>query len=69
MLSKRLETTNDEVLQAVRQTKDRLAAALDYDVSRILNDARQKQSQGGRRVLPAPNTKKSVRPLSVGANP
>ena len=46
--------THDEVIREVRKIKDTLAQALDYDVRRILDDAREKQKSAGRTILPAP---------------
>ena len=50
-------TTTDEVVQEVRKIKEQLAQAFDFDIDRILADAREKQRKGGRRILPAPVVK------------
>jgi hypothetical protein len=49
--------SRDEVLHAVRATKERLAAAFDFDIHRIIQDARRRQSSDGRQVLPQPERK------------
>lgn len=46
--------TRDEVIQETRRIKAALAEAMDFDVDRILEDARLKQKQSGRKVLPPP---------------
>lgn len=46
--------TTDEVLQEMRRIKEALAASMDFDVDRILEDARQKQKKSGREVLSPP---------------
>jgi hypothetical protein len=44
--------TEDEVLQETRRIKEALAKPMDFDVDRILEDARQKQRESGRRIMP-----------------
>ena len=51
--------SRDEVLAEVRRIKETLAASMDYDIKRILDDARRRQNEGGRTVLPAPPRKKA----------
>lgn len=46
--------TTDEIIQETRRIKAALAKAMDFDIDRILEDARQKQKESGRRVLPPP---------------
>ena len=46
--------TADDIIQETRRIKETLAASMDFDVGRILKDARQKQEQSGRRVLAPP---------------
>ena len=48
-----IETT-DEVVQEVRRIKEKLAKSFDFDVDRILEDARRRQTQSERTVLPPP---------------
>ena len=43
--------TTDEVIQETRRIKEVLAEALDFDIDRILEDARKKQKESGRKVL------------------
>ena len=43
--------STDEILANVRETKLRLAAEMDFSITRILEDARKRQSQSGRRIL------------------
>ncbi len=47
--------TTDVVLEEVRRIKDELAKEFDYDVDRILADAREKQNQSGHRLVMPPN--------------
>jgi hypothetical protein len=46
--------TTDEVVQEVRRIKEKLAQPFDFDVDRILEDARRRQKLGHRTVLPPP---------------
>ena len=46
--------TRDEVLREVRRIKEALAKSMDFDVHRILEDARRRQREGGRTVIPPP---------------
>lgn len=46
--------SEDEVIQEVRRIKESLAGSMDFDVERIIADARERQAQGGRTVLPPP---------------
>jgi hypothetical protein len=46
--------TTDEVVQEVRRIKENLAKAFDFDVDRILDDARRRQTESPRTVLPPP---------------
>ena len=48
------QETADEVVQETRRIKQALAESMDFDVDRILEDARQKQKQSGRKVLSPP---------------
>lgn len=50
---KKKETT-DEVVQEIRRIKEVLAESMDFDIDRILEDARQKQKESGRKVLSPP---------------
>lgn len=43
--------TSDEILASVREAKFRLAALQEFDIHRIIADARQRQSQSGHQVL------------------
>ena len=45
--------TEDEVLRETRRIKEALAASMDFDIDRILEDARQKQRESGRRIISA----------------
>lgn len=51
--------TTDEVLEEVRRIKDALAKAMDYDIRRIVEDARHRQYESGRQIISPP-----VRPAS-----
>ncbi|MGD9855499.1 MAG: hypothetical protein AB7U20_11185 [Planctomycetaceae bacterium] len=46
--------TTDEVIKQVRRIKEELAKAMNFDVDRILEDARQRQLQSGRKILSPP---------------
>ncbi len=46
--------TTDEVLKEMREIKEKLAASMGFDLDRILADARQRQSEDGRKVLSPP---------------
>ena len=46
--------TTDEIIQETRRIKEALAKSMDFDIDRILDDARQKQKERGRRVLSPP---------------
>jgi len=46
--------TTDEVVQETRRIKEVLAESMDFDIDRILEDARQKQKESGRKVLSPP---------------
>ena len=46
--------TADEVLLETRRIKEALARSMDFDLDRILEDARQRQEKSGRIVLSPP---------------
>jgi hypothetical protein len=46
--------TTDEVLQEMRKIKEDLARSMDFDVDRILEDARRKQKESGRQIVAPP---------------
>jgi hypothetical protein len=46
--------TTDEIIREIRRIKEVLAESLDFDIDRILEDARQKQKESGRKVLSPP---------------
>jgi hypothetical protein len=46
--------TTDEVIQEVRRIKETLAKSMDFDIDRIVEDARQRQQASGRKVLSPP---------------
>ena len=46
--------TTDEILQETRRIKEALAKSMDFDLDRILEDARQKQGKSGRIILSPP---------------
>lgn len=49
----------DEVIRETRRIKAALAEALDFDVDRILDDARRRQQNSDRTVLSPPAPQKS----------
>ena len=46
--------STDEIIREIRTIKETLAQALNYDVHRILEDARKRQQAGGRKVIAPP---------------
>ena len=46
--------TADEIIQETRKIKETLAASLGFDIDRILDDARRKQKESGRKILSPP---------------
>ena len=46
--------TRDEVIQETRRIKEALAESMDFDIDRILEDARLKQIASGRKILSPP---------------
>ena len=46
--------TTDEIIQETRRIKEALAKSMDFDLDRILEDARQRQGKSGRVVLSPP---------------
>ena len=46
--------TTDEVIREVRKIKEQLAQAFDFDIDRILADARERQRTSGRRIVSPP---------------
>ena len=47
-------TTTDEVILESRRIKAALAEAMDFDIDRILQDAKEKQHKRGRIILSPP---------------
>ena len=46
--------TTDEIIQETRRIKEALAKSMDFDLDRIIEDARQRQEKSGRIVLSPP---------------
>jgi len=46
--------TTDEVIRETRTVKEALARSMDFDIDRILEDARDKQKKSGRTILSPP---------------
>ncbi len=46
--------TTDEVIREMRRIKEALAQTMDFDIDRILADAREKQKKSGRTILRPP---------------
>ncbi len=46
--------TTDEIILETRRIKEALAKSMDFDLDRILKDARQRQKKSGRNVLSPP---------------
>lgn len=54
-----VQSTIDESLEETRRIKAELAAQFDFDVDRILGDARKRQVNVERKVIAAPRASKS----------
>ena len=54
MAQRNEKETTDEVVQETRRIKEVLAESMDFDIDRILEDARRKQKESGRKVLSPP---------------
>ena len=50
----RKQLATDEIILETRRIKEALAESMDFDLDRILEDARQKQKKSGRTVLSPP---------------
>ena len=48
------EESTDEIIRETRRIKEELAKSMDFDIDRILEDARQKQRKSSREVLSPP---------------
>ena len=46
--------TTDEIIQKTRRIKEALAKSMDFDIDRILKDARLRQEKSGRNILSPP---------------
>ena len=46
--------SRDEVVEQIRRIKAALAESMDFDIDRILEDARQRQKESRRTVLSPP---------------
>ncbi|MGI9035211.1 MAG: hypothetical protein ACR2GD_04125 [Pyrinomonadaceae bacterium] len=44
-------TWNDEIVEEVREIRDKYAAKFDYDISAICADIRRKQKKSGRKIV------------------
>lgn len=44
-------TWKDEIVEEVREIRDKYAAKFDYDISAICADIRRKQKESGRKVV------------------
>ena len=53
--------TTDVVIREVRQIKERLALAFDYDIDRILADAKARQPLSGHKIISPPRVKEQTR--------
>ena len=54
MKSMNEKETTDEIIQETRRIKEALAKSMDFDLDRILEDARHKQRKSGRIILSPP---------------
>ncbi len=46
--------TTDEVIQETRRIKESLAESMGFDIDRILENARKKQRESGRKIVAPP---------------
>ena len=46
--------TTDEIIQETRRIKEALAKSMDFDIDRIMKDARMRQRKSGRKILSPP---------------
>ena len=46
--------TTDEIIQEIRRIKESLAKSMDFDIDRIIENARKKQRKSGREILSPP---------------
>ena len=54
MAQRNEKETMDEVVEETRRIKEVLAQSMDFDIDRILEDARRKQKESGRKVVLPP---------------
>ena len=47
--------TTDEIIQETRRIKEALAKSMDFDIDRIMKDARMRQRKSGRKILSPPS--------------
>ena len=70
----------DSIIAEVRQTRDELAKRFNYDLRAIIQDARERQAAGGRKVVAfpprpvattsiAPSTTNTATPLVTAPTP
>ena len=57
--------TTDEIILETRRIKEALAKSMDFDIDRILKDARQKQRKSSRKVL-SPSVQQALQSDSRG---
>ena len=53
------EQTPEKIVQETRRTKEALAKPLGFDVDRILDEAKNGQEKSGRKIIPAPISRKN----------
>ena len=46
--------TTDEIIQETRRIKEALAKSMDFDIDRILKEARKRQRESGKEILSPP---------------
>jgi hypothetical protein len=49
------QITGDEIILEVRRIKEELARSAGFDVDRIVEDARRRQQESGRPIVPVPD--------------
>jgi hypothetical protein len=48
------QETTDVIVQEMRAIKEALAKSMNFDIDRILDDARRRQQESGRKILSPP---------------
>lgn len=49
------KSTRDEIVVEMRRIKEEMSKSFDFDIGRILDDARERQKESGRTIVAPPN--------------